>query len=99
MSVTDEQVIEALLNTPTKKRAAGVLGVSRQAIYDRLKKPGFTDKLDKAAEVRRKALEVQATSVCEAATEVLAEIMGDTFYNPGERLRAAQIALSTFKPK
>ena len=97
MSLTDEDVITALLNTTTKKKAAAVLGVSRTTIYDRLNKPGFIDKLNEAAEVRRKAAEVQVLSLCEAATDVLAEIMTDSFYDPKERLRAAQIVLSTFK--
>lgn len=99
MTVKDEILLEALLNTPNKVKAAAYAGCDRGTIYHRLKDPEFVGKLEQASELRRKTIEAQATSLCETATDVLVEIMTDSFYEPRERLRCAQIILATYKPK
>lgn len=94
-TITDEQIIAALLSSGTIKKAAAAVGLSERAIYDRMNTGDF-QALYKAAkaDVIRSAV-FGITSKLQEAIDTTAEIMGDPANNPAIRLQAAQTILNS----
>lgn len=86
----DERIIAALIASPTIKAAAVSCGVSERQIYERLSKPAFRERYDKA----RHELLDHATAALQghlsAAVETMAEIANDQEASQQTRLNASE---------
>ncbi|MBU5461760.1 hypothetical protein [Lachnoclostridium sp. MSJ-17] len=75
MRVSDEQIMVALLNSPTQKQAAALLGVTEQTISKRIRDADFQKRF---SELRRKMLDTvssELTKVSYAAANKLIEFL------------------------
>lgn len=95
-AIKDERIIEALMNEPSIKAVADACGCSRSTVYSRLNDPSFNHKLTSTVEERRRANSALAAQSCEAAIEVLLELMTAPGVKDDIRLRAANTVLHTF---
>ena len=93
-AVSDEQIIAALLNNGTIKAAAGAVGISERALYDRMSKGEFQAlyKAAKADLVRAAVLNINRQ--LQAAIDTVVEVMQDPDNNAAVRLQAAQTILN-----
>lgn len=93
-AISDEQIIAALLDHGTIKAAAGAVGISERALYDRMSKGEFQAlyKAAKADLVRAAVLNINRQ--LQAAIDTVVEVMQDTENNPAIRLQAAQTILN-----
>ena len=64
MRVSDEQIMVALLNSPTQKQAAAMLGVTEQTLCKRVQKSDFQKRF---SELRRKMLDSVSTELTKAS--------------------------------
>ena len=64
LKITDEQIMLALLNSPTQKQAAALLGVTEQTISKRIKEADFQKRF---SELRRKMLDTVTTELTKAS--------------------------------
>ena len=64
MKISDEQIMLALLNSPTQKQAAALLGVTEQTISKRIKEADFQKRF---SELRRKMLDSVSTELTKAS--------------------------------
>ncbi len=93
-SVSNEQIIAALLTKGTQKAAAEYLGVNPKTINDRYNDPDFTELYREAkTEILRNAVSMLNTSLFSAISTVC-EVMTDTEVNPAIRLQAAQTIIN-----
>ena len=93
-TVTDEQIIAALLNSGTIKDAAAAAGVSERTIYDRMNEGDF-QALYKAAKADLiRAAVFSLNGKIQAAIDTVAAIMQDDSNNAAVRLQAAQTILT-----
>ena len=94
--VTNQQIIAALRVSDTKKEAAELLGVSRQTLHERIRRPDFIQELEQAAEAETAATEAVLNSAVGRAIEFLDSVVSDESifgYSNAERIRAAQVLL------
>lgn len=93
-AITDEQIIAALLNHGTIKAAAGAVGISERALYDRMSKGEFQAlyKAAKADLIRAAVLNINRQ--LQAAIDTVVEVMQDPDTNAAVRLQAAQTILN-----
>ena len=93
-AISDEQIIAALLNHGTIKAAAGAVGMSERALYERMSKGEFQAlyKAAKADLIRAAVLNINRQ--LQAAIDTVVEVMQDTENNPAVRLQAAQTILN-----
>ena len=92
-TVSDEEIIAALMNFGTRKEAAHALGIAERTIYDRMTNREFKEKYKSAkADVVRKAV-FEINRQLGAAVNTIVEIMNDRCVSPGLRLQAAQLIL------
>ena len=93
-AITDEQIIAALLNHGTIKAAAGAVGISERALYDRMSKGEFQAlyKAAKADLIRAAVLNINRQ--LQAAIDTVVEVMQDPETNAAVRLQAAQTILN-----
>ena len=93
-AISDEQIIVALLDHGTIKAAAGAVGLSERAIYDRMSKGDFQAlyKSAKADLIRSAVLDLNRQT--HAAIDTVVEIMRDPENNAAVRLQAAQTILN-----
>lgn len=93
-AITDEQIIAALLNSGTIKDAAGAVGISERALYDRMSKGEFQAlyKAAKADLIRAAVLNLNRQ--LQAAIDTVVEVMQNPDNNPAIRLQAAQTILN-----
>jgi len=93
-TVSNEEIIAALMNSSTLAQAAQAAGISSRALYDRMKDPEFRAayRIEKAAIVRQAAQNLNGRIA--GAVDTIAEIMQDADANPAIRLQAAQTILS-----
>ena len=86
---TDEDIIQALLATGTKRKAAALIGMSERQLYERVKKDEFQEQYKGA----RKELLSGATATLQSklseATGVLVEVMTDRQTAAQTRVNAA----------
>ena len=93
-AVSDEQLIAALLANGTIKAAAGVVGLSERAVYDRMNDGDFKALYKSAkADLIRGAV-VNLNNQVQAAIDTVVEIMQDDSNNAAIRLQAAQTILN-----
>lgn len=64
LKVTDEELMLALLNSPTQKQAAALLGVTEQTISKRIKEADFQKRF---SELRRKMLDSVSSELTKAS--------------------------------
>ena len=93
-AISDEQIIAALLDHGTIKAAAGAVGISERALYDRMSKGEFQAlyKAAKADLIRAAVLNINRQ--LQAAIDTVSAIMQDEDNNPAIRLQAAQTILN-----
>ena len=93
-AISDEQIICALLDHGTIREAAGAVGLSERAIYDRMSKGDFQAlyKSAKADLIRSAVLDLNRQT--RAAINTVVEIMQDADNNAAVRLQAAQTILN-----
>ena len=93
-AVSDEQLIAALLANGTIKAAAGVVGLSERAVYERMNGGDFKALYKSAkADLIRGAV-VNLNNQVQAAIDTVVEIMQDDSNNAAIRLQAAQTILN-----
>jgi hypothetical protein len=92
-AVTNEEIIAALLQSPTVKEAAKSCGMDYTVIYDRLKEPAFKEQYQAARqEVIQQAI-TYVQSVTAAAIKRLHDIMNDPEVAPQIQVNAAESIL------
>ena len=93
-TVTNEQIISALMTHSTVEAAADAVGMSRRAIYSRMKGRGFNLIFQQA----REGIIQGATAALQAhisdAVQTIAEIMQDPENPASVRLQAAALILT-----
>lgn len=94
-TVSDEEIVSALLACSTVSEAAKKCGLATRTLYDRMKYKSFQLLYNGAkADVLRKAVFLITGKLTEAV-EVVTEILGDTSVNPAIRLQAAQTIINS----
>lgn len=94
-TVSDEEIISALLACSTVSEAAKKCGLATRTLYDRMNNKNFQLLYNGAkADVLRKAVFLITGKLTEAV-EVVSEILSDTSVNPAIRLQAAQTIINS----
>lgn len=93
MRVTDNQLISALLSCPTIKLASESVGLSEQAVYSRLRKPDFREKLQNARNDQFQVISSKLEDANFKALDTLVRILDDKEVSAGVRVRASQTLL------
>lgn len=94
-TVSDEEIISALLACSTVSEAAKKCGLATRTLYDRMNNKGFQLLYNGAkADILRKAVFLITGKLTEAV-EVVSEILSDTSVNPAIRLQAAQTIINS----
>lgn len=91
--VADETMMQALTQTKDIAGASEYLGISRQAIYNRMRKPEFRQKLREQRQDKYQVANTKLTDAMNDAIETLVTIMNDTETSAGIRVRASQTIL------
>ena len=94
-TISDEQLLSALLQSRTIEQAATAAGCSTRTVYDRMRNADFRRLYSQSkADILRGTL-TSVTATLAAAVDTTAGIMRDTSVNPAIRLQAAQLLLNT----
>lgn len=94
-TVSDEEIVSALLACSTVSEAAKKCGLATRTLYDRMQYKSFQLLYNGAkADVLRKAVFLITGKLTEAV-EVVTEILSDTAINPAIRLQAAQTIINS----
>lgn len=92
-SIPDEDIIAAIICSPSLEAAADVCGISRHTVYRRMQEPKFKAALEKhKSQVLEQVCTTLQARMLEAA-EVLAAIMSDTKTSKMVRVMAAKTLL------
>lgn len=93
-TVSNEQIIAALITSGTRKQAAVALGVSERALYNRMNNGDFQAeyKATKADLLRGAVFDMNQH--LQAAVQTIVEVMANKDNNPAVRMQAAQLLLS-----
>lgn len=91
--ISDEQLITALSTSTSITDTAKNLGITRQAIYNRLQKPEFRKRLQSERDSKFQVAGNQLAGGMSEAIQVILSIMKDAETAPGIRIRAGQILL------
>lgn len=94
-AISDEQIVAALLNNGTIRAAAGAVGMSERALYDRMNTGQFQAlyKAAKADLIRAAVLNMNRQ--LQAAIDTVVEVMQNPDNNAAVRLQAAQVILNS----
>ena len=92
-NISDEKMIPALLSSRDIATASSQLGISRQAIYNRLQQPLFRKKLQTERQAMFQVASNQLTDKMGAAIETLSDVMKDVNISARTRIKAAQVIL------
>ena len=93
-AISDEQIVAALLSAGTIREAAGAVGLSERAIYDRMRGAEFDILYNGAkADLLRSAV-LGINEHLQDAINTIAHIMADEKNNPAIRLQAAQTIIN-----
>lgn len=90
---SDDDLIMALLESPSVAEAARAAGVSRSTIYRRFDDISFTMELSNARDAVRQARMSQLSQAVGLAVDALAEIAGNADVAPAVRVKAATALL------
>lgn len=93
MRVTDNALISALLTCPTIKQASDEVGLSEQAVYSRLRKPDFREKLQVARDNQFQVISSKLEDANFKALNTLVSILDDSEVSAGIKVRASQTLL------
>ena len=93
MRVTDSALISALLTCPTIKLASESVGLSEQAVYSRLRKPDFREKLQNARNDQFQVISSKLEDANFRALDTLINILDDKEVSAGVKVRASQTLL------
>lgn len=91
--ITDETMMQALTQTKDIAGASEYLGISRQAIYNRMRKPEFRQRLREQRQDKYQVANTKLTDAMNDAIETLVTIMNDTETSAGIRVKASQTIL------
>ena len=91
--ITDETMMQALTQTKDIAQASEYLGITRQAIYNRMRKPEFRQKLREERQSKFQVANTKLTDAMNDAIETLVTIMNDTETSAGIRVKASQTIL------
>lgn len=94
MAVSNEEIVTALMNYSTIEAAADSVGLSRRAVYSRMKGKGFRLLYMQAREATLQGAAAALQAHVTDAVETAAEIMKDKQNPAGVRLQAAGMILS-----
>lgn len=86
-------MILALITCKDITDASNTLGVTRQAIYNRMRKPEFRQKLREQRQDKYQVANTKLTDAMNDAIETLITIMNDTETSAGIRVKASQTIL------
>lgn len=86
---TDEDIIQALLATGTKRKAAELIGMSERQLYERLKGESLQEKYKEARQELLRGATVTLQNKLNDATGVLVEVMNDNKTAAQTRVNAA----------
>lgn len=93
-TVSNEEIIAALIQHGTIKDAAAAAGTTPRTIYDRMKERDFrSEYMEAKSDIVRKAI-FTINGKLSAAIDEVAAIMADKEVNPAIRLQAAQTILN-----
>ena len=93
-TVSNEQIIAALLSNGTIKAAAAAVGLNERSIYDRMNEGEFIALYKAAkADLVRSAV-VNLNNQIQAAIDTVVDVMNDKDNNCAVRLQAAQTILN-----
>lgn len=95
MRVSDEDLILALATCRDVTSVADKLNISRQAVYNRLRKPEFRERLRNERDAKFMVLNDKLTDSAASAVETLNNALCDKKCPYGVRIKAAQILLDT----
>ena len=93
MRVTDNALISALLTCPTIKQASDEVGLSEQAVYSRLRKVDFREKLQSARNDQFQVISSKLEDANFKALNTLVSILDDSEVGAGIKVRASQTLL------
>lgn len=93
MRVTDNALISALLTCPTIKQASDEVGLSEQAVYSRLRKVDFREKLQNARNDQFQVISSKLEDANFKALNTLINILDDSEVSAGIKVRASQTLL------
>lgn len=86
-------MILALVTCKDITDASNTLGITRQAIYNRLQQPAFRQRLQNERQGKFQIANSKLTDKMGEAVETLSSIMNDTGVSAGVRIKSAQILL------
>lgn len=93
MSVTDNALISALLSCPTIKLASESVGLSEQAVYSRLRKIDFREKLQSTRNDQFQVISSKLEDANFKALDTLINILDDSEVSAGIKVKASQTLL------
>lgn len=91
--INDETLIQALSTCKDITTASENLGITRQAIYNRLRKPEFTAKLKEQRQSKFQVANTKLTDAMTDAIDTLTNIINDPNTSAGIRVKASQTIL------
>ena len=91
--ISDERMILALLTCKDIQSASNELGITRQAIYNRLQQPAFRQRLQKERVGKYQVANSKLTESMGEAIETLVSVMNDTEIAPSTRIKSARTLL------
>lgn len=91
--ISDEKMILALTSCKDIATASNELGITRQAIYNRLQQPAFRQRLQNERESKFQVANSKLTDKMSEAIETLSSVMNDKGVSAGTRIKSAQVLL------
>ena len=91
--ISDEKMILALTTCKDIATASNELGVTRQAIYNRLQQPSFRQRLQNERQGKFQIANSKLTDKMSEAVETLSAVMNDRKVSAGIRIKAARTLL------
>ena len=91
--ITDERMLQALSTCKDITTASEYLGITRSAIYNRMRKPEFRQKLREQRQDKFQVANTKLTGAMNDAIETLVIVMNDTETSAGVKVRASQVIL------
>ena len=91
--ISDEKMIIALITCKDITTASEKLGITRQAIYNRLQQPAFRQRLQNERQGKFQIANSKLTDKMSEAIETLSSVMNDTEIAPSTRIKSARTLL------
>lgn len=95
MTLSNEEIIDALLSNPTNAGAAEALHISESYLYQRMRTQDFKEALSEAKKTVFQTCLENAERCVTAAVTTMTDIMCDTDNAPQVRLNAARSVVET----